>query len=266
VSHKDKVAIVIGASSGIGRAIACILADEGCDVVCAARSKANLEDTARMVEERGRKALVIPTDVRDGEAIKALVATTLDTFKKIDVLVYSSGGPVAGVTSFKAPDSQDAFFEGMAKLSIGQVSEPDWNSIFEINFLGGKRAIEAVLPHMKAVDRGNIIVVTSKGGRMQEMIVPGMVPYATSKAAISRFVEGVGFELMCEGSDVKINAFSPGMIAVSMHDKFPKEELEAWGKPEDVKDVVLKILNDSESGEIYEAEGLQTWADEFRAK
>jgi len=74
----------------------------------------------------------------------------------------------------------------------------------------------------------------------------------------------VAFELTCEGSEVKANAFNPGLIVASMHDSLPKEELDVYGKPDDVKDVVLKVLREGESGEIYSAGSLKTWSEEIR--
>ncbi len=263
MSHKDKVAIVTGASMGIGRAIAHILAEEGCAVVCAARSKDKIERTAAEVRERGQKALAIPTDVGDAEAVRNMVNRTMETFGRIDILINNAGGPLVGVRSI-SPESQDAFFSIMSDYTFSNISEKDWQSIFNINLNGVLNCSRCVLPIMQQQGAGHIVNITSKAGKMKETVVPGMIAYATAKAAISRFTEVLAFELMCSGSPIRVNALSPGMVAVSFHENLPPEERSVFKEPDSVRESLLKILDDENdaSGEVF-TEEYSTWYNEI---
>ncbi len=265
MKHLDKVAIVTGASMGIGKAVSSILADEGCHIVCAARSTEKLEETAAVIRSKGRKALVQTIDVIDPESIKNMVEATMKTFGRIDILINNAGGPVAG-TGVTPPKNSLTFFEAMDDFSFVNIKEKDWNAIFDINFYGALNCTRSVLKVMLKQDSGHILNVTSKAGKIKEDVVPGMIAYSASKAALSRFTEVLAFELMCTGSEVRVNAISPGMIAATFHENLPEEELEAFGQPEDIKDVLLKILDDSntKSGEIYSADTDKTWFEELK--
>lgn len=261
MSNEAPVALVVGASMGIGQAICTFLADEGYDVACAARSLDKLEQTAEQVRATGRRALALRCDVRDEQAVEATFAQTVAELGALDVVVVAAGGPLAGV-QFEKPSRNDDFFGLMGNYTTHNIAADDFSAVFDINFGGGKRCIDAAIQHMRPLGKGRIIIVTSKAGKSQEMIVPGMVPYATAKAALNRYMEGVAFELMCEESPVVINAFSPGMVAASMHENLPAEELETFAKPSDTREVFLKTLREGESGEIYAAGSLQSWSQE----
>ncbi len=93
-----------------------------------------------------------------------------------------------------------------------------------------------------------------------------MIAYATAKGALSRFTEALAYELMCEVSPIRVNAISPGNVAVTMHENLPPEELEGYRKPEDIKDILLFVLDEekSVSGEIYGSETMKTWYQEIQ--
>jgi NAD(P)-dependent dehydrogenase (short-subunit alcohol dehydrogenase family) len=265
MKHEGKVAIVTGASMSIGKAICNFLAEEGCDIVCAARSTALLEETAKEVRAKGRKALVVTMDVLDKASIKNMVEQTMAEFGKIDILINNAGGPLAG-TGEAPVTTQDEYFDQMDAYTFVNVKEEKWNSIFNINFYGMLNCTKAVLPVMLEQEKGQILSVTSKAGKMKADVVPGMIAYACSKAALSRFTEVLAFELMCVGSEVKINAISPGMIRASAHSKLSEEDLEMFGHPEDIKESLLKILDpeNEDSGEIYSAADCKTWYKEIQ--
>ena len=265
MKHEGKVAIVTGASMSIGKAICNILAEEGCDIVCASRSTALLEQTAEEVRAKGRNALVATMDVLYKASIKAMVDQTMAEFGKIDILINNAGGPLAG-TGEQPVATQDDYFEQMDKYTFVNIDQSQWDPIFNINFYGMLNCTKAVLPIMVDQDRGRILNVTSKAGKMKADLVPGMISYACAKAALSRFTEVLAFELMCIGSEVKINAISPGMIKASAHVNLSEEDLEMFGEPEEVKDTLLKILdpeNDA-SGDIFSAEEGKTWYQEIQ--
>jgi NAD(P)-dependent dehydrogenase (short-subunit alcohol dehydrogenase family) len=265
MKHEGKVAIVTGASMSIGKAICNILAEEGCDIVCAARSTALLEKTAEEVRAKGRRALVATVDVMDKASIKAMVEKTMAEFGKIDYLINNAGGPLAG-TGEQPVNTQDEYFDQMDAYTFLNIKDEMWNPIFNINFYGMLNCTKAVLPIMVEKDEGRILSVTSKAGKTKADVVPGMISYACAKAALSRFTEVLSFELMCTGSEVKINAISPGMIKASAHVNLSEEDLEVFGEPEEIKDTLLKILDPENdvSGEIFTAEDARTWFQEIQ--
>ena len=258
-----KVALVTGASMGIGRAIAFILAQEGYAIVCAARTTSKVQETAFQIMARGGRAHAVTVDVARADEVQQMVDSTLEHFGRIDVLINNAGGPLAGVLS-PSPKSQEEFFSLMQGFTFPNVSNQDWHKIFATNFFGVYNCTRAVLPVMLKNNSGSIINITSKAGKMKTPVVPGMSAYASAKAAISRFTEVLAFELACMGSAVRVNAISPGMVAVSYHENLPPEERELFRKPEEIRDILLKILKDeSINGEVYSSETMKSWYQEF---
>ncbi|MEI6128083.1 MAG: SDR family oxidoreductase [Pseudomonadota bacterium] len=264
MKHKDKVAIVTGASMGIGQAMAYILADEGCHVVCAARSRDKIEQTAEAIRAKGRRALALQTDVSDKQSIRRMIDETMREFGRIDILINNAGGPLAGMA--RPLESSNEFFDIMEKLTCSNIDDKTWDMIFNINFYGAVYATRAVLPVMTQQGSGHIINISSKAGKIKADVVPGMISYASAKAALSRFTEVLAYELMCEVSPIRVNAISPGNVAVTLHQNLPPEELEGYRKPEDIKDILLFVLDPekSVSGEIYGSETMKTWYEEIQ--
>jgi len=264
MKHKDKVAIITGASMGIGKAMAFILADEGCHVVCAARSRDKLERIADDIRAKGGRALAIATDVSDKRSVQNLVDATMKEFGRIDILINNAGGPVAGMAR-PLVDSNE-FFDIMDKLTFPNIDEKSWNMIFNINFYGPVYCTRAVLPIMMKQGSGHIINIGSKAGKMKADVVPGMIPYASAKAALARFSEVLAFELMCADSPIRINGISPGNVATTLHQNLLPEEVEGYRKPEEIKDILLFVLDEekSVSGETYGSETMRTWYEEIR--
>ncbi|HYU76120.1 MAG TPA: SDR family oxidoreductase [Ktedonobacteraceae bacterium] len=139
---KNKVALVLAASKGLGRASAAALAVEGASVVIGARTGHILEQTAQELrQESGSRVLAIPTDVTKAEEIKAIIAATVREFKHIDILVNNSGAPPAGT------------FESF--------NDEQWQVAFELNLLSTVRLIRLALPHMRKTGSGRIINIVS---------------------------------------------------------------------------------------------------------
>ena len=138
VRLKDKVAIITGGGSGIGKAIAKAFVQEGATVVLAARNAANLEQTAKELQAMGGKAKTIPTDVKDEKQIINMVAETIKTFGKIDILVNNSGigGPTAYVVDLKLEE---------------------WNEILMVDLTGSMLCAREALKHMIPRKSGVII-------------------------------------------------------------------------------------------------------------
>ncbi len=265
MKYKDKIAIVTGASFGIGKAIALLLAEQGCHVVCTARSTSKIEEVASIIRAKSRKAIAITTDVSNKVSVKEMVDKVFKEFGKIDILINNAGGPMAGI-SYPTPKESNDFFDVMDKLTFINISDKDWDSIFNINFYGMLNSVRYVLPIMMKQDSGDIINISSKAGKTKADVVPGMIAYASAKGALTRFTEVLAFELMCAGSKVRINSVSPGMVATSFHENLPPDQLEGYRKPDEIKDILFKVLDntDNVSGETLSAETFKTWAEELK--
>jgi NAD(P)-dependent dehydrogenase (short-subunit alcohol dehydrogenase family) len=189
---KDKVAIVTGASQGIGQAIALAFAREGAKVVLAARNQKNLEGTARKVAAlsgNSLTALVVPVDQTDEGQVRTLVEKTLAEFGTIDILVNNSG--IAGPTK-----------------PCEEVTKEEWEECMSVNVTGMFLCAKHVVPVMKKNRRGRIINVSSISGKRP---LPNRTPYTASKMAVIGFTRTLAFELGEYG--VTVNAICPGATA-----------------------------------------------------
>lgn len=185
---EGKTALVTGASRGIGRAIAIALAEKGADVACAARASdaaplklpGTVDATARAVRDRGRRGLPLPTDLsRPGEA-ERMVASTLEAFGRIDILVNN-----AAIT-----------FPGDLELPMRR-----FDLVMAVNLRAPMEAMQAVLPAMKERRSGTILNISSAAAVVS---FPGMLAYGVSKAALERLTLGAA-ELLAEDA-VAVNA------------------------------------------------------------
>ena len=180
-----KVAIVTGASRGLGRAMALALAEAGADVALAARSKPDLEETAHLVEGAGRRALVVPTDVTSYPAVEALVQSALGTLGRLDVLVNNSG--VARV----AP--------------LVEWTPQEWRALLDVNLGGVINGCRAAAAHLIAQGSGKVINLSSMLGAVG---LPGYTIYSATKGAIVAFTRTLGVEWARH--NVQVNAIAPG--------------------------------------------------------
>ena len=180
---RGAVALVTGASRGVGRAIALALADAGADVACAARATdvsplklpGTIDETVRSIEQRGRHGLAIPTDLSKSDQVEAMVARTISTFGRLDVLVNN-----AAIT-----------FPGDLELPIKR-----WDLVTDVNLRAPLLAMKAALPGMIARRRGAILNVSSAAA---VLAVPGLLAYGVSKAGLERLTSGAAEELRVHG-------------------------------------------------------------------
>ena len=184
----DRVAIVTGAGKGIGRGIALAFAEAGADVVCAARTEADIEAVADEVRRRGRRALAVRTDVVRTEDLEALVQATLAAFGRIDVLVNNAGGTMPCA----ALDTSERFFEEALRFNV--------TSAFLLSRL--------VVPRMVETAGGGAIVNISS--RSSDMVMPSFVAYGTAKAALNMMTRNLAVEV---APKVRVNAISVGGVA-----------------------------------------------------
>jgi len=194
----ERVAVVTGASQGIGRACALVLAEAGADVALASRNQEKLAAVAKEVEAAGRKALVLDVDVANAESVKAGFGKVLETWKKIDILVNN-----AGVV-------RDNLFLRM--------KPEDWDAVLRTNLDGAYHCIKEALPGMVRQRYGRIINITSVVAQAGN---PGQANYIASKAGLIGLTKAVASEVARRG--ITVNAVAPGFIATPMTDRLPEE-------------------------------------------
>ncbi|MGW8743845.1 SDR family NAD(P)-dependent oxidoreductase [Streptomyces sp. NPDC055794] len=190
----DRTALVTGAGSGIGRAVALALAAEGANVVVAGRGREPLDETVTLIEEGGGKALAVAADVSRPEDVRAVVDAAVEHFGSLDVAVNNAG-----------------VFRGGVPLA--DLTEADWHAQLDINVTGVFLALAAEVRQMRAQPHGGAIVnIASTFGAHKRS--PGATAYAATKAAVSALTRGAAIDHIADG--VRINAVSPGATATSM--------------------------------------------------
>ena len=184
---QGKVALITGADSGIGKAVAIAFAREGADIVISYLSEDDdARDTARWVEEAGRKAIVIAGDIKSEDHCRSLVQRTIDQFDRIDILVNNA-----------------AFQRTYA--DIGDISAEEWDETFRTNIYAPFYLSKAAVPRMKS---GSAIINTTSIQSRQPS--PQLLAYASTKGAVSNFTAGLA-EMVAERG-IRVNAVAPGPI------------------------------------------------------
>jgi NAD(P)-dependent dehydrogenase (short-subunit alcohol dehydrogenase family) len=182
-----KIALITGADSGIGRAVAIAFAREGADVAIAyLNEEEDAKETARWVDEAGRKSLLLPGDITDPAHCRALVAKTVETFGRVDVLV------------------NNAAYQ-MTYDSLEDISDEEWDKTFSTNIGAMFRITKAAVPHMQP---GSAIVNTTSVNA--DSPNPGLIAYATTKGAIQNFTGGLA--QLLAGKGIRANGVAPGPI------------------------------------------------------
>jgi NAD(P)-dependent dehydrogenase (short-subunit alcohol dehydrogenase family) len=195
VSARDlagRVAVVVGGSSGIGRALALGLADAGADVVAAARRADRVAAVAGEIEQKGRRTLRVPCDVGDRASLERLRAETLAAFGKVDILVNCAGKTKRTPTL--------------------EVSESEWNDILETNLTGTLRSCQVFAPPMLERGYGRIINI---GSLSSFVALFEVAAYAASKAAVASLTKSLAIEWGPRG--VCVNAIAPGVFRTDIN-------------------------------------------------
>lgn len=196
-----KVALVTGASSGIGEATAEALAAEGATVAIAARRTDRLAALADRLATRGTKVLTIELDVTDEDACQAAVAQTVDQFGAVDVLINNAGLMLLG--------------------KIEDADTTDWTRMINTNVLGLMFMTHAALPHLLA-SRGTVVNISSVAGRTARL---GSGVYNASKWAVGAFTESLRQEVTSRG--VRAVLIEPGMVATELRDHITDQDAKA---------------------------------------
>lgn len=187
----DKVVMVVGAGPGLGRRLSVRCAEEGADLVVAARTAATLEETLLQVKATGRRALAVPTDISQPHEARALADRAMAEFGRIDVLVNAA---FPGTHRKNVLDMDDDYLEL-------------WRRCVEIAAFGTLLSCRYVAPHMVAARRGSIVNVTSMSSRV---CYAGRSDYGAGKGAAHKLGQALAEELGPAG--VRVNAVAPGFI------------------------------------------------------
>ena len=237
-----KVAIVTGAGRGIGQGCALAFAEMGADVVCAARTREQIEETAARVRALGRRALAVPCDVTKSSELEALVANSLSELGRLDIVVNNAGG---------SPPKP-----------MLETSERMFEQAFHFNVTTAFRLTQLAVPHMRASGGGAVVNISSAAGRL---VQPNFAAYGTAKAALSFLTKNLGAEL---APTVRVNAIAVGSVATSallpwldeatrraMEQSTPLRRL---GEVEDIAVMALYLASPASSwvtGKVFEVDG-----------
>ncbi len=202
---RDKVALITGGSSGIGRATALRLASYGAKVAVAARNAAALEQVAKEAAELGTEALTIPTDVTVAEQCRQAVEKTAAHFGRLDILICSAGQSMRG------------YFCGSDLEALERV--------MRVNFFGTLYTTHFALPHVKQT-RGSLVALSSLTGLRG---IPSYALYGASKFAIQGLYDSLRLELRPDG--VHVGVVAPGFVDTPLRERVLRPDGQPWTKP-----------------------------------
>ena len=186
-----KVAMVTGGGGGIGRGIALGLAEAGADVAVAGRREQLLNDVGKEIEDRGRKTLALPTDVREWSKVEALVQSMMDHFGRIDIWVSNAGG-----------------LQEQGVNYLVKTPEESWDITQTLNFKAPWMCAKAVWPAMRTTGGGSLINVSSVGGLSRGAPTNGV--YSAAKAGLNHLTKTLALEMA--PFNIRVNAILPGSV------------------------------------------------------
>ncbi|HEY9769354.1 MAG TPA: 3-oxoacyl-[acyl-carrier-protein] reductase [Coleofasciculaceae cyanobacterium] len=238
---KEKVAVVTGASRGIGKAAALALANQGAKIVVNyARSSDAAEATVQEIAQAGGEAIALQADVSKSDEVDNLIKATLDKFGRIDVLVNN-----AGITK---------------DTLLLRMKPEQWQAVIDLNLTGVFLCTKAVSKTMLKQRSGRIINIASVAGQMGN---PGQANYSAAKAGVIGFTKTVAKELANRG--ITVNAVAPGFIETDMTNDLKSDDiisfipLGRYGKPEEVAGAIRFLAADPAAayitGQVFNVDG-----------
>jgi NAD(P)-dependent dehydrogenase (short-subunit alcohol dehydrogenase family) len=230
-SLADRIALVTGASRGIGYALSVALAREGAHVVAVARTVGGLEELDDAVKAAGSSATLVPLDMRDYDGFYRLAAALNERYKRLDVLVGN-----AAIGGQRSP--------------LGHVMPPAWDEAMAVNVTANYQLIRAMDPLLRRSDAGRAVFMTS-GAATSCRAYAG--PYSTSKAALNALARTYAAETT--STPVRVNLFNPGPTRTRMRAQvMPGEDPMTLPTPEEVAEKILELCLPSctETGELYD--------------
>jgi len=239
-----KVAVVIGGTSGIGRAIAHGLAEAGADVIPTSRRMEQVEAAAKEIEERGRRTLRVTSDVCDRASLQDVLEKSIAAFEKVDILVNCAGRTKRGPT-VEFPDE-------------------DWNAILDTNLTGTLRACQVFGRHMVERKYGRIVNIASLSTYVALLEVAA---YSASKAAVASLTQSLAVEWAPHG--VNVNAIAPGVFKTTLNHKLlhdtprgnefiMRTPMKRFGQVEELAGAAIFLASDAASfvtGEVLVVDG-----------
>ncbi|HEY7517773.1 MAG TPA: glucose 1-dehydrogenase [Methylomirabilota bacterium] len=230
-----KTAIVVGAANGIGRATALAFAAAGAAVACADVEAPGAKTTAAEIEQGGGHALPVPLDVTDSASCRAAVATAVDRFGGVDVLLYG------------AADSD-------ATATVLELGEAAWDRVIRVNLTGAFLMARATIPAMIARGGGSVILIASQLGRVAS---PGRPAYCATKGALIQLAKVLAVDHAAQG--IRANTLSPGAVETrrmlrrwkTMDEARavmgPKHLLGRLGQPDEIARAAVYLASDASS-------------------
>ena len=217
INLEGKVAIVTGASKGIGKAIATSLADVGVKVVLAARTQHTVEQVAADLRKSGADATAIPTDVTDVDAVQNLIQRTLDSYQKLDILINSAGNGIFG--------------------SVADFDPNDWDSVINSNLKGVYLCTKYALPYLLVQGSGQIINVLSIAAKVA---FPASSAYCAAKAGALALTKVLAAEV--RDQNIRVTAVLPGSVDTPFWEDIPQHpDFDKMLKPEHVAQTVRSV-------------------------
>ena len=228
---KDRIALITGASRGIGRAVALQFAREGAHVLLLARARTALEEVDDTIKESGGKATLIPLNLTDGKRIDALGPTLYERFGRLDILVGN-----AAILGRLSP--------------LTHIPSEHWERMIATNLTANWRLIRTLDPLLRRSDAGRVIFVTSSVAHTAKAY---WAPYSVSKAALEILAKTYANETA--DSAIKVNIVDPGATATRMRaEAYPGEDQATLRTPEEVAEVFIELVLPSlmETGRLIE--------------
>lgn len=241
VTVEGKTAVVVGGTSGIGRAIALAFAEEGANVVPTSRTAERVATTAAEIREIGAETLEATCDVTDRDSIESLADDVIDRFGGVDVIVNSPSA--------------------IARSSVSEVSDQEWAHVLDVLLTGVHRTVQTFANRIELDNVVNIASLSSQLG------IPNLAAYTTAKGGLEGYTRAAAKDL---GPDVRVNAVRPGFIATAQtadayvegsprHERVTERTMSGRiGRPEDVAGAAVYLASDAASyvtGEILTVDG-----------
>jgi len=229
---KDRIALITGASRGIGRAVALAFARQGAHVLLLARARTALEEIDDAIKESGGKATLIPLNLTDGKRVDALGPTLYERFGRLDILVGN-----AAILGRLSP--------------LTHIPSEHWERVVATNLTANWRLIRTLDPLLRRSDAGRVIFVTSSAAHTAKAY---WAPYSVSKAALETLAKTYANET--SDSAIKVNIIDPGATATRMRaEAYPGEDQATLRTPEEVAEVFVEFALPSftETGRLIEA-------------
>jgi NAD(P)-dependent dehydrogenase (short-subunit alcohol dehydrogenase family) len=226
---ENKIALVTGASRGIGRAAAVALGAAGAHVIMIARTVGGLEEADDEIRKAGGSATLVPLDLRDFDALDRLGASIYERWGKLDAFLGNAG--VLG-----------------ALTPLSHLEPKVWQEAIDVNVTANWRLIRSLDPLLRKSDAGRVLFISTGAARKH---TPFWGAYAITKAAMESLALTYAEE--CAGTNVKVNLFSPGPLRTKMRMKaMPGEDPETLRPPEAVADEIVELLSPSctKTGEL----------------